>query len=104
MAVVRSVSTASTLTHTHTHAHTKTACFLAAASVKPGIRDALSFQLNKHAAMCAGLNMEQLRFPSFELQYKNDLRMSASDMVLAVTAILSKPRGEDRDTAQDIFQ
>ena len=71
--------------------------------MKAIFRDYLLHNLEKHAGQYAGLNMEQLRLPSFELQYKNDLRVSASDMVHALSAILSKPRGE-KDTAMEIFQ
>eukprot|EP00798_Chlamydomonas_sp_ICE-L_P015744 gene15744-21865_t len=71
-------------------------------TMKPQFRDSLSHQLSKHAAQWAGLNMQQLKFQSFELQYKNELRLSASDMVHALSAVLSKPRVEG-ECALDIY-
>ena len=43
------------------------------------------------------------RYTGFELQYKNDLRMLASDYVAVLTSILGRPRGPS-ETAQSIFQ
>ncbi|KAL6764800.1 CDC45 family [Haematococcus lacustris] len=50
-----------------------------------------------------GLLWEALRYEGFEVRYKNDFRVLASDYVLALTALLGRPRDE-LNTEQDAFR
>lgn len=59
-------------------------------SMKPYFWAALKPRLESHASE-HNLNKDQLLFASFELRYQNEVRLSAADMVAALTALLSAP-------------
>jgi hypothetical protein len=65
-------------------------------------RDALASQLRAHGPDF-GLNVQSLMIDGFELRYKTDVRISATDMVLMMTMELGRPR-VDQEEARMGFQ
>ena len=60
-------------------------------------------KLLEHHGGDFGLNMRSLLVEGFELRYKSDVRLSASDVVMVVTMMLGRPR-VDKEEAKMRFQ
>ncbi|KAF5837908.1 CDC45 family [Dunaliella salina] len=71
-------------------------------SMHPAVEPHLREKLPQTVATF-GLNWELLKYDGFELHYKNDFKLPAMDHVMAITAMLGRPRTPER-TPQDIFQ
>uniref|UniRef100_A0A7S2QU80 CDC45-like protein n=1 Tax=Chlamydomonas chlamydogama TaxID=225041 RepID=A0A7S2QU80_9CHLO len=71
-------------------------------SMKADFRNSLRLKLREHGA-AFNINVEQMQVESFQLEYKNDMRISAAEMVTVVSAILGKPRTSELH-AKEIFQ
>jgi hypothetical protein len=65
-------------------------------------REALPKLLALHGADF-GLNIKGLQVEGFELRFKNDIRITATDMVLMLTMMLGRPT-EDATEAKMGFQ